>query len=947
VPSLARLQVRVGIATGAVVVGDVTGTGATQEPSIIGETPNLAARLQGLAEPGMVVIAGATRRLVGGLFDCAALGRSNVKGYAEPVEAWSVTGESGSESRFAARHRDGLTPLVGREDSLALLLDRWRLARRGEGQVVLLSGEPGIGKSRIIEAMRERMADQSYTHLRYSCSPHWQDSALHPFVAQIERAAGIARGDPPEGRLDKLERLLDAWAGTRAAAPLFAALLSIPPGGRYAPLNLTPQRQKEKTLQALVDLLANIAGQRPVLMIVDDVHWLDPTSIELLDALVGRTKDLSLMLILSFRQEFAPPWSGHAHVGALPLGRLNRKQSTDLVARVAGGKLPSEEVIGEIVGRAEGVPLFVEELTKAVLESGAGIQPGNRSDAGDRRPPATIPFTLHDSLMARLDRVPSAKEAAQIGAIIGREFAYRVLAAVAGGPENSLRLALDRLVAGQLLFRRGTYPEATFSFKHALIQDAAYQSLLRGKRQVLHARTAIALEEQYPELTEDAPELIAHHCARGGLPEKAADLWRKAARNAAARSSHVESIAHLQRALEALALLPDGPERAHRELKICIAMGVSLQDVKSPASAETLAVYERARALSETVGDAGERFAVLWGLWRSHRWRSDVATARRLVEELIEVAERERNPALLLQARHAQWTLAESSGSLMETLDCVRSGLAIYDPAARESEFYWLSGHDPAVCGYGSLAHVSWLLGYPERAIEYIDDALRLARQLGHPPSLANALVNALDLYLWRGDAMPLRDLAEQLIALAEEQRFADYLSRGKFVRGWAMVLQEHAGEGIVRMNEALATLQGAHRDPYWRALLIEAHRMTGRVTEALKLTDSEFQRDVDEWHERWLAAEVARLIGEALAAGGRERHAAAEAKFQVALDIARRQGAKSLELRAATSLARLWRVQGHAAQAFDLLAPVFDWFTEGSETPDLKEARSLLGALK
>ena len=522
--SPSRLQVRIGIATGAVVVGDVIGAGAAQEQAIVGETPNLAARLQGLAEPGSIVIAAGTHRLVGGLFDCVDLGQCPVKGYAQPIGVWRVIGESDAEGRFAAQHRAGLTPLVGREHSLGLLLERWGRAEQHEGQVVLLSGEPGVGKSRFVEAVRERLADQPCTSLRYFGSPRRQDSALHPFIDQLERAAGIARSDANASRLDKLERLLDGWTGgTQAIAPLFAALLSIPSAGRYAPLNLTPQRQKEITLEAFVDLLKGLATQRPVLMTVDDVHWLDPTSLELLDLVVHRVKDFAALLIITFRPDFAPPWSGYAHVSALPLGRLSRRHSSDLVTRIAGDEALSDELVGQIVGRAEGVPLFVEELTKAVLESDPVGRPGERLSASDRHSPIAIPSTLHDSLMARLDRLPAAKEVAQVGAVIGREFGYRVLAAVTGRHPSELSSALDQLVSAELLFRRAGYADAIFSFKHALIQDAAYQSLLRSRRKDLHARIANVLEEQFPEVAEAEPELVADHCTQGGLPEKAVE----------------------------------------------------------------------------------------------------------------------------------------------------------------------------------------------------------------------------------------------------------------------------------------------------------------------------------------------------------------------------------------------------------------------------------------
>lgn len=947
-PSGEPLAVRVAIATGLVVVGDLIGTGSAQEQAIVGETPNLAARLQDMAEANTVVIAASTYRLISGHFDCVDLGRHSVKGYIEPIEAWRVIGPSNVESRFAARHQAALTPLVGREHSLGLLLDCWARAQQGEGQVVLLSGESGIGKSRIIEAAREHLANQPGTHLRYFCSPNRQDSALYPFIAQLERAAGIHRNDAPGIRLDKLEGLLNGWTrNTQAIAPLFAALLSIPFADRYAPLNLTPQRQRDRTLDAFVDLLAGIAALQPVMMIVDDVHWLDPTSLDLLDRVVPRVKDLAVLLVITFRPEFAPSWSGHAHVSTLPLDRLGRRQSTDLVARVAGDKILPEDVVEQIVDRAEGVPLFVEELTKTVLESDAMAPHASPPGTRDRYSSIAIPATLHDSLMARLDRLPAVKEVAQIGAVIGREFSYRILAAVTRAPEDRLRLALDQLVASALLFRRGAYPEAILSFKHALIQDAAYQSLLRSRRQELHAKTALVLEEELPEVAENAPELVAHHCTHGRLPDRAVDWWQRAARHAAARSSHVEAIRHLKKALEVLATLPEGNDRARRELATLVAMGVSYQDVEGPASPESVEIFARARALSDRAGDAVDRFGAHWGLWRGHLWRGDIAIANALVEDLIGLAERESSPALLLQARHAQWTNTQASGNLVETLNWAELGLSLYDPAACQSEIYRLSGHDPGVCAYGTLAQMSWLLGYPDRAEKELGDALRIARQLAHPSTVANALSNAVDLELMRGDAATLREFAEQLIALATEQDFAGHLSRGRFARAWAMFLQDHGEERIALMRETLPAVHGSYRNTFHKVMLVEAHRRMGRVAEALTLVERGFADQTDQRPEQWLAAEVARLIAESFADASSDRREAAETMFKTALNLARRQGAKALELRASVSLARFWRGQGRSAQAHDLLAPIYGWFTEGFETPDLKDAKSLLDTLK
>ena len=493
-----KLQTRVGIATGLVVVGDLIGEGSAQEQSVVGETPNLAARLQALAEPDTVVIAAGTRRLVGDLFEYRDLGAVEVKGIAGPVSAWQVLRPSVVASRFEALRGSALTRLVGRDEEIDLLLRRWARAKAGDGQVVLIRGEAGLGKSRLAAALEERLQAEPHLRLRYFCSPYHQDSALFPFVDQLGRAAGFAREDPPAVKLEKLEALLARAAPPDEDVAFLADLLSLPASERHPLPNLSPQRKKERTLEALIRQLEGLARQQPVVMVFEDAHWIDPTSRELLDLTVERVRSLPVLLVVTFRPEFQPPWTGQPQVTMLALNRLDRRDRTALVGQIAGGKALPDEVVDQIVDRTDGVPLFVEELTKSVLESGLLREEADRYVLDRALPPFAIPTRLHDSLMARLDRLASVRLVAQIGAAIGREFSYALLRAVSRLPEDELQAALDRLVASELVFQRGTPPEAVYAFKHALVQDAAHGSLLRSSRQQLHAQIAEALETHFP-----------------------------------------------------------------------------------------------------------------------------------------------------------------------------------------------------------------------------------------------------------------------------------------------------------------------------------------------------------------------------------------------------------------------------------------------------------------
>ncbi|HWZ68992.1 MAG TPA: AAA family ATPase [Stellaceae bacterium] len=602
-PAHEDLRVRLGIATGLAVVGDLIGAGAAQERGVVGETPNLAARLQAQAAPGTLVIGEATRRQIGGLFDLADLGPQALAGFAEPQPAWLVIGESGMLSRFEAL-RSGTTPLVGREEEVELLVRRWQQAKSDEGRVVLISGEPGIGKSRLTAVLSEHIRSEPHTRLRYFCSPHHQDSALYPFIAQLERAAGFARDDAVEDKLGKLRALLAPGMRDDDDIALLSELLSLPSSA--ADLNLSPQRKREKLFEALLGQLEAEARHRPVLMVFEDAHWIDPTSRELLDLTVDRVRRLPVLVVITFRPEFQPPWGGRSQVTNLALNRLGERDGEALVQILAGNAALAPEIVAEIVERTDGVPLFVEELTKAVLESAGQGDRVAAVLATTSLAALSVPATLHASLMARLDRLgPAAKEIAQISAVLGREFAYELIEPVAHRPEKELQAALDQLGGAGLLFCRGTVPHASYLFKHALVQDAAYSTLLRGRRQELHVRVAAALEEHFADLVERQPELLAHHLTAAGDTERAVEQWLKAGQHAAARLAYLEAIAHFERGLGLLHSLPEGPVRNGREIELQLALGLCLFTAKGAVTAKL--PYMRALDLAERGGESRQR----------------------------------------------------------------------------------------------------------------------------------------------------------------------------------------------------------------------------------------------------------------------------------------------------------------------------------------------------
>jgi class 3 adenylate cyclase/predicted ATPase len=921
-----ELHARVGIATGLVVVG-----GEVVEHDVAGDTPNLAARLQALAEPDTVVIAASTRRLLGDLFEYRDLGAIEVKGIAAPVPAWQVLRPSIIASRFEALRDSALSPLIGREEEIDLLLRRWARAQTGDGQVVLISGEPGIGKSRITVELEGRLHAEPHLRLRYFCSPYHQDSALYPFVDQLGRASGFAPDDPPAVRVEKIQALLGRAAPPDEDVAFIVDLLSLPASGRHPLPNLSPQRKKERTLEALLRQLEGLARQQPVLMAFEDAHWVDPTSRELLDLTIERIRNLPVLLIATFRPEFQPPWTGQPQVTMLTLNRLDRRDRTTLIAQIAGGMALPDAVVDQIADRTDGVPLFIEELTKSVLESGVT--------------PLGIPATLHDSLMARLDRLPSVRHVAQIGATIGREFSYTLLHTVSRLPDDELQTALTRLVESELVFQRGRPPDAVYAFKHALVQDAARGTLLRSFRQQLHAQIADALETHSPETMENQPELLAQHYAEAGLVAKSVAYWGKAGRRSTARSALAEAAAQFHKGLDQLALLPDTPERQRQELGFRSALGAVLNAVKGFAAPETGDAYARARVLWEQLGSPSEFLRVPYGQSTYHMSRGELDLAQRLDEDLLRLSNQRNDSAGLVLAHFSSGRTLVFAGKFAPARSHLEAGLALYDPISHHA-LVDQAGIHPHTSSHALLAIVLFCVGFPDQGLEQSTAAIAAARRLAHPPSLASSLAFGATVLSLAGDNAALDQWADQLVAVTTEQGFPVRRAQGTIFRAWVKVRNGDVSEGISFLRNGLTAYRATGAEiwmSHYIDLLAGADEIAGQIEEAVTLLDDALQIS-ERTGERWFAAELNRHKGRLLLRQGYS--AAAEELYRKALGIAQEQEAKLWELRAAISLARLRRDQGRRAEAHDLLAPIYGWFTEGFETPDLKKAKALLDEL-
>ncbi len=938
------LAVRIGIATGLVVIGDLSREGALREHAVVGDTPNLAARLQALAEPGTIVVAASTRRLLGDLFDLRDLGRHQVKGIAEPVAAWAVKGILDSESRFEAVRTTRLTNLIGRDDEIRFLIERQRLAWNGQGQIVLLTGEPGIGKSRLAAALFEHIASEPHTRLRYQCSPYHTNSALYPFIAQLERAAAFTPDDAPEQKLDKLAAILAVdTSRVQAATTLFAALLSIPFGKRYTPLALSPAQQRRQTLAALLDQIKGLARQQPVLLLFEDAHWADATSLELLDLMIERLCQLPVLALFTFRPEFKPPWVGLPHVSILKLGGLDASNVESMVARVTGGRPLPAEVTQQIVAKTDGNPLFVEELTKAVLEAGILVEDAEGYLLDGPLPPLAIPATLHNSLMARLDRLAPVKEIAQIGAAIGREFSYSLLHALVARDETALKNALDQLENAELLFRRGDPPLAIYTFKHALVQNAAYENLLRSRRQVLHRRIADTLRDRFQTIAEIQPEIIAHHFTQAGLSEAAIEWWCKAGERALDKSANNEAIAHLEKAISLAEELADGSAQQLLRMRLQTTYGRGLLHGRGHSQPETIAAFARARELAAGIEDSAARFSAYYGMWEGSFVRADLAPMREVALAFLHDAQRSPEGAGRGRALHVFGVTSWFQGDYVGARTHLEQALAVYDHE-RDHHPSPRFVFDDRVVATGWLAVVLWPLGEVDEATRLLDRALSLAQQSGHPPTLAWAHAykcRFAGICRKPGQARPH---AEELLRLAHEHGLPMRLADCSFYRGWARWCDGY-GDGEAGMREGLALWKEMDFQlfaPMTGTLLAERDAEAGRVEAGLATLDAQLGA-IEQTGQRWFAAEVHRVRGELLLKLRQPDVAAAESAFIRAIEIARSQHTRTFELRAALSLAKLCQTTGREKVASELLVAALVGFNAGPEVPEIEEAQRLL----
>jgi class 3 adenylate cyclase/tetratricopeptide (TPR) repeat protein len=939
------LLTRVGVATGLVVVGDLVGEGAAQEQAVVGDTPNLAARLQGAAEPGMVVIADETRHLVGDLFVLRALGRQSFKGIQEPTPAFAVITERAVESRFAARQVGGgdVEPIVGRDQELALLLERWHHAKSGEGQMVLLSGEAGIGKSRVTEALIDAARGGPHFLLRHQCSPYHGDSALYPVIQQLVQAAGFAEDDSPDRRLDLLENLLArATEKIDESAPLIAALMGLDGTSRYGALTLTPQQRRSRILGVLIDQFKGLASRKPLLWVIEDAHWIDPTTLELIELALDPMQSVSVLVLVTSRPTFVASFASHPNVTQLALNRLGRTATQSIVDRITRGKRLPEVLLDEIAARTDGVPLFVEEMTKAVIESGALREGEDAYHLDGPLSALAIPTTLHDSLMARLDRLHPVKEVAQTAAVIGRSFDHHTIGALAALPEVELADAMSRLVEAVLVFRRGTPPDATYLFKHALVRDAAYESLLKAKRIILHTRLVDVLESR----GNTAPEVKAQHAEAAGLPERALDYWEEAGMQALARSAYKEAIASLENAIRLCRAMGDDGRWKRREQDLHLALGQALianQGYQAPAA---LRAFERALLLADQIGDATSPLPALYGQWAYHYVGG--TGGGELAHRFAVLAETraETGPRLVGLRMLALERFHE--GHFEDSLALLKKAVDSYDPIAHRDLAHRF-GHDPRTAAANYQAWSLWHLGFPDQAARISEDNLSWTRGIEHANTTGLALcygVTTTNIWLRRPDRV--ETAAREGVRFAEEMSLALWHAFGLIHLGWALS-QQGTALGLDEIELGLREVEqiGAGRlKPLHFSLAADAYLRAGRHDDARGSIDKAFTALVH-GNDLALAAELHRKRAALLLAAGAGDRGAAEVDLRRALEIARQQKAKSLELRAARDLAWLMAERGERPQAADLLSYVYGGFTEGFDTLDLKEAKALLDQLR
>ena len=943
-----RPQVRVGIATGLVVVGELIGEGGAQERVAVGETLNLAARIQAVAAPDSVVVPELTHRLAGAAFDYEELGPHELKGIRDAARLWRVVGESTARGRFDRRVVGGLTPLVGRAEEIVLLRRRWDRAKEGDGQLVLLSAPAGFGKSRMTQAFREDLDDpSSVVCLQYFGSPFHVNSAFYPFIRQLEWAAGIVRTDTGPQKLEKLEAILEGSSeGKAEAAALLADLLSIPFGERYPPLQFTEAVQKQRTMEALQEQLALLSRRDAVLVLFEDAHWIDPTSIELMDRIIRRVVDLPVMIIVTYRPEFTPRWLDLGHVTTLNLNHLERSQVVALVRNTAGGKALPGAIVEQIAAKSQGVPLFIEEITRAILESGDLEEDGERYILRGSIRDFAIPSTLQDSLIARLDRLGVAKDVALTASIIGREFSYELLHAVASVSQATLLVGLEQLVRSDLLGQRGTPPQSRYIFKHALIRDAAVLSILNARKRKLHQSIAEVLANRFPEVAETEPELLAHHFTEANMADQALGYWRQAAERAAKQLAYIEALGHVDSAMKLVAAMPESPERDVWELSLLGIEGPSRMALDGWDSPPAKLLYEKAREVAERLGRPAEVFRSTWGLWMGAHSSGQHARAHELMEEIFGLLKQTQDPEYVVQAHHAGGSQMVAEGVPRSALIHIDHLLTNYRMDVHGNLAMTYGAHDPGCCSLGMRALTLTMLGDLDQVEVALRAAVDLAYRIDHKPSLSQAHMFCAENYIILNRTEEAEAHLNICVPLAEKYSLANYLIPAKIMQGWVLVLRGEVGTGVRQAEAALETLKSFPSRRFHLPIRIGIVGLTkaaaGDIDGALALFTSALEA-ASTTGERWYEAELLRFKAEMLLALPKRRENEAEQCLEAAIALAQRQEARFWQLRAAVTLANLWADQGRRDEGRDLLTPIYAGFTGGFHTADLRAAKSVL----
>jgi serine/threonine protein kinase/predicted ATPase len=934
----------IGIHTGF-AVAEVTDAGI----SVVGEARNTAARFPDFAEPGRILCSGATQQLLGGLFECESAGARKVKGMSRPLDLFAVVAERQAASPIELKAPAGLTPLTGRDHEFSLLRDRWEQAAEGMGQVVLIIGEPGLGKSRLVYTMKQHVQSGGDDPVvEWRCAPHHQNSGLYPAVEFFERLLAFRHDTPPEERFARLvEHLAHYDLAGRDTVPLFAALLSLPLDERFPALNLTPVRQKEETLKALQEWLRSYASRRPVLCVVEDLHWIDPSTLEFLRRFVEEGLHERVLTLLTFRPEFKTPWHAVAHQTSLALNRLTRRQVAQMMEKKTGASNIAAAVVQQVYERTGGVPLFVEEFTRIVQEAGA-LTSADDSKVGLDLARHAIPATLQDLIMDRLDRAACNKDVVQLGATLGREFSHEVLAAAAALDEVALAAELAKLVQADLLHQKGHPPRCVYTFKHALLEDAAYNSMVKSKRQQFHQRVAEVLQSRFAELAETQPETLAHHFTEAGLTRQGIGYWLKAGLRSRARSADLEAINHLTRGLTLIESLEPGPEREALELQFQVPLGTAYLSTRGYAAPEVGPIFRRARALCEKVGQPSQLFAVMWGTWAWHVVRGDFRLCMDLATEAMAMAERVGDDGITMEALFTPGLTMLYRADFAGAREHCGKAVAQYDNRQRTRLWAAHTGQDSGVTHRCYLALALWHLGFPDQALAVSRELVALARQLGHPFSLCYALHHTA----WLMQHCRLGDAAVAAGAEAHrigtEQGFTMWRITGLMYHAGGLVLQRRPAEAVPLLHQGLDEYRTAGAGlalPYYLSLLGDACTQMGRFDQAYKALDEALtiaEKNEDVFQE----AELHRLLGELALAQSPDNDAIAEARFETALAIARRQQSRAWELRTTLSLARLWRQQGRTADARERLAGAYACITEGFTTPDPVDAKEMLESL-